>query len=168
MSRDQTAPNGVEAARTICLNMLAARPRTRSELSTRLAARGIADDVIGQILDRLGSAGLVDDASYAAAFVAGHSRGLSRGELVRRLEQKGVDRQISLDATGHIDTGSERAMAAGLVASKLRAMSDVDEPAKTRRLVAMLARRGFGSAICYSVVREVCGEFDDQFALQSE
>ena len=55
------------------------------------------------------------------------------------------------------DGDAEREAAGGLVDKKLRAMRSgrpVDRDAATRRLVSMLARKGYNSSVAYSVVRE--------------
>lgn len=78
-------------ARTICLRMLTAAPRTRAQLAEALAKRGIPDDVAQQVLDRLVTVGLIDDAAYAEAWVRSRheSRGLARRALVHELRRRG-------------------------------------------------------------------------------
>ena len=58
-----------EQARALCLRLLTARARTRSELEAQLAKRGYTDDVSGRVLDRLAVVGLVDDADFAEQWV---------------------------------------------------------------------------------------------------
>jgi len=56
-----------------------------------------------------------------------------------------------------VDSDAERIAASQLVDKKLRAMGSgrpVDRDTATRRLVGMLARKGYNSSVAYSVVRE--------------
>jgi regulatory protein len=48
------------------------------------------------------------------------------------------------------------------VAKKLRTMSRLDAPTKTRRLVGMLARKGYGAGLAMSVVREAVHADEDE------
>jgi regulatory protein len=69
-----------ELAREICLRQLAVRPRTRAELAAALHRRGIAEDVIEQVLDRYDEVGIINDEAFARAWVASrhHGKGLAR------------------------------------------------------------------------------------------
>jgi regulatory protein len=158
-----TDPTG--AARTVCLNLLTARARTRAELAEALAKREFPDEIATGVLDRLADVGLIDDADFAASFVAvrHRERGLARAEIVRQLEAKGVDREIAMQAADGIDDESERATARRLVDRKLRTMSSLDDVVKTRRLVGLLARKGYSASVCYSVVRDAVGDLADEF-----
>ena len=53
-----------EQARALCLRLLTARARTRSELQTHLDKRGYPGEVSTQVLDRLTQVGLLDDADF--------------------------------------------------------------------------------------------------------
>ena len=83
-----------EVARTIALRKLAARARTRYELDQALQAKNVPPSVKDAVLDRMQEVGLVDDASFAADWVASRQqrRHLSRRALRRELEAKGVER----------------------------------------------------------------------------
>jgi len=56
-----------------------------------------------------------------------------------------------------IEPDDERQAAARLVRRKLHSVRGVPEPARTRRLMGMLARRGYSSGLALSVVREELG-----------
>jgi regulatory protein len=45
-----------------------------------------------------------------------------------------------------------------LVRKKLRTLRGVDDTTATRRLVGMLARKGYGSGLAYAVVRDELAE----------
>ena len=75
--------------------------------------------------------------------------------LRRELREKGIDPQtIDVVLADQVVGDRERTTAAALVEARLRSMRDVDLDVATRRLVAMLARKGYSPSLSYSVVRE--------------
>ena len=147
----------------MCLRLLTARARTRAELAGQLAKRGYPDDVSARVLDRLTDVGLVDDAGFAEQWV--HSRRANAGKgkraLAAELHTKGVDNDVITSVLGGINPAAERGRAEQLVRARLRQenLSDADDARVSRRLVAMLARRGFDQTVAYDVVSaELAGE----------
>ena len=141
----------------LCLRLLTARARTRAELAGQLAKRGYPDDLSARVLDRLTDVGLVDDAGFAEQWV--HSRRANAGKgkraLAAELHTKGVDNDVITSVLGGINPAAERGRAEQLVRAKLRreTLGDDKTAARvSRRLVAMLARRGFGQTMAYDVV----------------
>ncbi len=140
----------------MCLRLLTARARTRAELAGQLARRGYPDDVAGRVLDRLASAGLIDDAAFAEQWVRSRHRYAGRGRraLAAELRRKGVDDEVAAEALGEVDAAAERVRAEELVRKRLRREDlDGDRTKVARRLVAMLARRGYHQTMAYDVVR---------------
>ncbi|HEX5597717.1 MAG TPA: regulatory protein RecX, partial [Micromonosporaceae bacterium] len=99
---DSQAPprDEAEVAREICLRQLAVRPRSRAELATALARRGISDEVATQVLDRYDEVGMIDDAAFARAWVSSRhqGRGLARRALANELRQRGIDADTASEA----------------------------------------------------------------------
>jgi regulatory protein len=155
-------PSREEQARALCLRLLTARARTRAELAGQLAKRGYPDDVSTRVLDRLSGVGLVDDAGFAEQWV--HSRRANAGKgkraLAAELHTKGVDNDVITSVLGGINPAAERGRAEQLVRTRLRREKLSDDDARVaRRLVAMLARRGFDQTMAYDVVSaELAGE----------
>ena len=157
-------PSREEQARALCLRLLTARARTRAELAGQLAKRGYPDDVSSRVLDRLAGVGLIDDTDFAEQWV--HSRlanaGKGKRALAAELHTKGVDNAVITSVLGAINPAAERGRAEELVRKKLRRETLTDEAADarvTRRLVGMLARRGFAQSMAYDVVSvELAGE----------
>jgi regulatory protein len=151
-------PKRDEQAHDLCLRLLTARARTRAELAGKLADKGYPDDVSNRVLDRLAQVGLVDDAGFAEQWVASRHRTAGKGKraLAAELRNKGVDNELITAALADIDAGAERQRAEQLVADKLRReklVDDRDAEAKVvRRLVGMLARRGYGPSMALDVV----------------
>jgi regulatory protein len=145
-----------EQARALCLRLLTARARTRAELSGQLAKRGYPDDVSDRVLDRLAHVGLVDDVDFAEQWVQSRRVNAGKGKraLAAELRTKGVDSDVITAALAGIDAGAERLRAEQLVRDKLRRekLCDGDDPKVMRRLVGMLARRGYGQSLAVDVI----------------
>ena len=145
-----------EQARALCLRLLTARARTRAELDAQLAKRGYPDDVTVLVLDRLTAVGLIDDADFAEQWVRSRRLNAGKGKraLAAELRTKGVDDEVINGVLADIDAGAERQRAEDLVRNKLRRerLDDGDAVKVMRRLVAMLARRGYSQSMAFEVV----------------
>jgi regulatory protein len=153
-----TSESQDEQARTLCLRLLTARARTRAELAGQLVKRRYPDDVAERVLDRLAEVGLIDDQDFAEQWVRSRHANAGKGKraLASELRTKGLDDEVIADALADIDAGAERTRAEQLVADKLRRerlADDTDDLKITRRLVAMLARRGYGQSMAFDVVK---------------
>jgi regulatory protein len=146
-----------EQARNLCLRLLTARARTRAELEGRLAKRGYPDDVSARVLDRMAQVGLVDDADFAEQWVRSRRANAGKGKraLAAELRTKGLDDDVITAALTGIDAGAERERAEQLVRDKLRRekLGDDDDTRVARRLVGMLARRGYSQTMAFDVVK---------------
>jgi regulatory protein len=151
-----------EQARALCLRLLTARSRTRAELAGQLTKRGYPDDVSNRVLDRLAGVGLVDDTDFAEQWVQSRraNSGKSRRALAAELHTKGVDNQVIDTVLAGIDAGADRERAEQLVRRKLRReVLSEDDTKVTRRLVGMLARRGYSQTVaCEVVLGELAAE----------
>jgi regulatory protein len=146
-------------ARKILLDQLSIKARSRRELEDRLARRNVPEDVAGRLLDRFEEVGLVDDEAFARAWVEGRqrSRGLARTALAVELRRKGVADETAKTVLAEVDPGDEEETARVLVRKKLRSMRGLEEQVAVRRLVGMLARKGYSSGVAYAVVRAELG-----------
>jgi regulatory protein len=151
-----------EQARALCLRLLTARARTRDELARQLLKRGYPDDVSRRVLDRLTEVGLIDDADFAEQWVRSRRINAGKGKrvLAAELRRKGVDNEVIDEALADIDAGAERQRAEQLVADKLRRerLDDGDDTKVARRLVGMLARRGYSQTMAFDVVKVALAE----------
>ncbi|TDH47955.1 recombination regulator RecX [Mycobacterium eburneum] len=149
-------PNREEQARALCLRLLTARARTRAELEAQLTKRGYPDEVSNRVLDRLAAVGLIDDADFAEQWVRSRREHAGKGKraLAAELRTKGVDDEVIAAALDDLDADAERDRAEQLVRAKLRRekLDDSDDLRVRRRLVAMLARRGYSQSMAYAVV----------------
>lgn len=156
-------------AKDVCLRLLTERARSRAELDQKLTQKGYPRAVIDAVLDRLAEVGLVDDAAFAEQWV--HSRhtysGRGRRALATELRRKGIDQQTSSEALSQVSADDERERAAELVRKKLARttpddIADRDDRERLmRRLVGMLARRGYSAGLSFAVVKDELGGLGD-------
>jgi regulatory protein len=179
---ERSAADQATAARDQCIRLLAVRPRTRAELDTALRRRGYDDDVIAEVLDRYSDVGMIDDEAFARAWVTSrhHSKGLARRALAGELRRKGVGDDDVGAALEDLDGDTEVETARALVERRLRAersasrrarpgraaaTADGDASAEredrqraqatlVRKLVGVLARKGYPAGLAYRVVKE--------------
>ncbi|MEE1621971.1 regulatory protein RecX [Zafaria sp. Z1313] len=159
--RSGAAADPEAQARAIVLRQLTGSAKSRRQLEDKLAARGISPAVAGGVLDRFEELGLVDDATFAASWVAGRSRsrGLARTALRRELAEKGIDPELAEAALEQLDDEDEDEQARELVRKRLRTGSaGGDRDTQLRRLVGMLARKGHAPGRAYRVASEVLDE----------
>ena len=171
VAREEAAAAEVEAdpeavARRILLDTLTGQARTRRELADKLAKRGVPDDIAGRLLDRFTEVGLIDDAAFARQWVESRqrTRGLAPRALAQELRRKGVGDEETKAALEQVGEDDQRTAARALVDKKLRSLRNVDTETATRRLAGLLARKGYGPGVAFSVVREALAEKDDEMS----
>ncbi len=147
---DGEAPStDADACREAALRLLERSRRTRADLARRLADRGFAAATVDEVLERLEHVGLVDDAEYARAFLAGRWGRRPSGwkRLQQELRARGVDEADVREARARIEEREgevdEVAAARKLVARAARRYERLEPRVRAQRLYALLARRGF-------------------------
>nr|WP_245627558.1 recombination regulator RecX [Actinomadura oligospora] len=155
-TREQSAGDPEAKAREICLRLLTGSPRTRAQLADALRRKDIPDEVAEQVLGRFTDVGLIDDEAFAQMWVQSRhaGRGLGRRALAAELRRRGVDNEIVSEAVEALDSEQEERRAYELVMRKLSATRGVERTKRVRRLVGMLARKGYPPGMAYRVVKE--------------
>ncbi|HEY2575354.1 MAG TPA: regulatory protein RecX [Streptosporangiaceae bacterium] len=139
-----------------CLRLLTAAPRTRAQLDQALSRRQVPQQAADAVLDRLARAGLINDTMFARAWVESrhHSRGLARRALTAELRQRGVGDDDVQDAIAELTPEQEEAAARRLVMAKLPTTRGRPLDTRVRRLMGLLARKGYPPGMAYRVVRD--------------
>ncbi len=108
------------------------------------------------MLGRFTEVGLIDDATFANAWVESrhHGRGLGRRALAAELNQRGVERDEIQAAVAKLSPETELATARALVERRLAGTASLPAQVRLRRLVGMLARKGYPAGLAYRVVRD--------------
>ncbi|MCC9206193.1 recombination regulator RecX [Arthrobacter sp. zg-Y769] len=154
-------------AKAIVLRQLTASPKSRRQLETKLAEREIPSDAAAAVLDRFEEVQLVDDAEFARLWVRSRSqsKSLARGALQRELAEKGIAPDLAAEALEQLSADDELEAARALARKKLQASADLSDRAvrdkQTRRLVGMLARKGYSPSLGFRVAAEVISEARD-------
>jgi regulatory protein len=153
-SEEMRDPESV--ARGICLRALTGAPKTRQQLADLLAKADVPDDAAEAVLDRYVEVGLIDDAAFARAWVSSRQagRGLARRALSAELRAKGIEPEVAAVAVEAVGDDDEREAARRLVERKLGGVRRLDRVTATRRLMGMLARKGYNGGLAAAVVRE--------------
>jgi len=143
-------------ARLICVRLLTGQPRTREELARALARRGVPGEAAGRVLGRFAEVGLIDDKAFADAWVESRhaGRGLGRRTLTAELRRRGVDDRTVTDAMAGLDPDTELQTARALVRRRLPSTAGLTPPVRVRRLLGLLARKGYPSAVALRALRE--------------
>jgi len=152
-----------QRARAICLRLLTFRPRTRAELADALRRRGVRDEIAAAVLERFSEVGMIDDAAFARAWVTSrhHGRGLAGPVLAAELRRRGVASETVKQALKELDQDTEETTARALVQRRLRVVQKGPPEAAFRRLVGMLARKGYPAGLAVRVVREALAEQEE-------
>lgn len=143
-------------AKDACLRLLTDRARSRAELADRLATKGFSPEIANKALDRLTEVGLIDDAAFAQQWVYSRHTYSGKGKkaLAQELRRKGVAQEEADEALSTITPDDELSRATDLVRRKIRSLpANLDRDKATRRLVGMLARRGYNPGTAYTVVK---------------
>ncbi|MBP2217524.1 regulatory protein RecX [Arthrobacter sp. CAN_C5] len=148
-------------ARSIVLRQLTLAPKSRHQLASKLAEREVPDKVAAAVLDRFEEVELIDDAEFAMMWVRSRAatRSLARSALKRELAGKGIHGDLAEDALAQVSDDEEREAAEQLVRRKYRPLASAGDRAsrdkETRRLVSMLARKGYSPSLAFGVVKAV-------------
>lgn len=144
----------VENAHQRVLGLLARRPRSESELRQAMQRRKVEEGVQVEVIERLRTAGWVDDAAFAAAWVENRDSFRPRSAIGLRAElrRKGVGRdEIETALKEHDEVGAARAV---LERAAQRWKTQSWEEFRLRGR-AYLARQGFAYDTVSRVVRDV-------------
>ena len=159
MRVDPTEMTEVEAAsfaRAILVRKLTDRAHSRADLAQALALKHVPAEVAGAVLDKFEDAGLINDEEFARSWVQSRqrSKGLAHKVLAMELRRKGVAEEIAREALSELDPDAERQAAHRLVQKKLGSMQGLDQQVQIRRLVGLLARKGYAPQVAFEVVRQ--------------
>lgn len=158
---DHQAEDAKRQVRHRALLLLDQRARSRHELQERLVSLDFDTRVIADVLDELEQSRLVNDHDFAMEWVRQRHelRGKSRSVLDQELQRKGISPEHRAAALEQVDDDAEYHCARELAAKKARQITkppaDYAEQEKyLRRIVGVLARRGFASGMSFAIAKE--------------
>ena len=152
-----------DAAKQVLLRRLSHAPRTRKELAKDLKDKDISDEVANVALDRFEEVGLINDQDLASNYVSSQyeRKGLGKNALRRQLRAKGVSDDVALEAISQISDDQEFQAAFALACKKIRSLQRDDAKTQLRKIVGVLARKGYSSNLAFSVAKEVIKDLPD-------
>ena len=157
-----------DAAKQVLLRRLSNAPRTRKELAKDLKDKDISDDVANLALERFEEVGLINDQALASNYVSSqHERkGLGKNALRQQLRAKGVSDDVALEAVSQISEDQEFQAAFALACKKIRSLQRDDAKTQLRKIVGVLARKGYSSNLAFRVAKEVITDLPDGLPLE--
>jgi len=152
-----------DAAKQVLLRRLSHAPRTRKELAKDLKDKDISDEVANVALDRFEEVGLINDQALASNYVSSqHERkGLGKNALRQQLRSKGISDDMALEAISQISDDQEFQAAFALACKKIRSLQRDDAKTQLRKIVGVLARKGYSSNLAFRVAKEVISDLPD-------
>jgi regulatory protein len=146
-----------DIAREAAVRLLAMRERSKGELLLRLTRRGVKPDKAERLVSDLARSGAVDDTRFAGLVARSIVRDKPAGaRLIRaKLREKRVDPETASAAAAEALAGRDPLSdALALARSRLKSLGPrLDNQTRARRLLGLLARRGFDSQTAMSAVR---------------
>lgn len=152
--------NDADAAREAALRLLERSLRTRNDVARRLRDQGFETTIVDRVLDRLADVGLVDDAEYARAFLAGRWGRRPSGwrRLQMELRARGVSDEAVVRGRALVEAQSgapdEVAAAKRVIAQAARRYAALEPRVRRQRLWALLSRRGFDGDVIEQALRD--------------
>lgn len=160
------AAEGLQAAKRAALQLLERRPRTEKEIRDKLREKEFSEEEIGQTLEALRSARLLDDKAFARTFIRDQISLHPKGPLAikQRLLVLGVDKQTVENALKEVFqeiSEDDVALEAARRFLRTAARRHSDPHGQRRKLSAFLAARGFSWSVIADVVARSLGPLDN-------
>lgn len=158
-----------QIAKQVLLRRLSNAPRTRKELAQDLKKKKIEEDIAQIALDRFEELGLINDQTFSENYVSTthERRKLGKKALKQQLRSKGVSEEIANQAISQISEDDEFKAALALALKKIRSIQQDDPQGQIRKIVGLLARKGYSSTLSFQVAKEVVNDFPDGLTINS-
>jgi regulatory protein len=144
------------------LRLLEHRPRSEEEIHRKLVGKGISEEAIQHVIERLRRSNLVNDEQFAQAWVENRStfRPRSRKALQFEMRQKGLSTPAIEQALATLEIDEEE-LAYQAALKQSRKLHHLEKFDFRHKLSAFLARRGFGYETIAPVVERIWNEINE-------
>lgn len=157
---DYEREEALAPVRRRALRLLDQRARSEQELRQRLIQSEFPAALVDEVVESLRTSGLIDDRNFAHEWVRQRARrrGKSKSFLDRELKEKGVSEADRRSALAQISDEDQHAVAEALAEKKARELKEppagyAEYTRVLRRVVGVLARRGFPQGMCMQIAR---------------
>lgn len=145
------------------LKVLTAASQTEVGLSRKLVRAGYEADIVTAVVERLKSAGYLDDRAYAESLSRRRTaRGRGARLIASELRQKGVSSEIVEETIRGLDREVGGQQAKDLALKLLTRHADMPGAQLRRRVEAQLMRRGYPNAVVHDAYREALRELSEE------
>jgi len=156
----------IERTRLAALRILEARACSAAELNERLKKRKLAAAAIEHVVGRLVETGVVNDERLAEHVVERELRSRPAGDALLRgkLEARSVDGDIASAAVGRVSSQHTELERATELANRtaLALSRRLDQHARWRRVLSVLARRGFDEDVAVEAAEAALGPIPEE------
>ena len=130
------------------------RLRSKDEVRRRLSRAGADENTIEQVIERLTSVGLLDDASFSEAWVESRLRSSPRSKrmIAWELQKRGVDANTVKASLAEV---SDDASAFDAASKRFPRLAGLPPLEQKRKLIAHLASKGFDFETAQEAVDKV-------------
>jgi regulatory protein len=138
----------------LALAALSRKERTEAEMAEWLRKRGVGEDELADVLERLATAGALDDDRYARLFAEDKRElsGWGPDRIAEALRARGVGNG-PIEAALAVESPQDARVRA--VAVLRDGGADVGDDAGRGKALALLARRGFPLELSYDAIRDL-------------
>ncbi|ASK61057.1 recombination regulator RecX [Virgibacillus phasianinus] len=153
----------VHKSYTLTINFLSYRMRTKKEIHDYLIKKEVDEEPIKQIMDRLTSEGLLDDAMFADAFVRTRIQTSIKGPMLvkKELMEKGVSQQIAAKAIELYTFDVQLEKTNKWINKKLNKQGRESFKKQLQQLQGTLMQKGFEQDVIKEAIADLGDEKDD-------
>ena len=144
--REWLLPRQYPMALNDAVALLAQRAHASGEIRRKLERKLYMEDTIEMVLYKLEKERLLDDEAFAQEWAASRARcQVGRSRILQELRMKGIPQEMAGAALEALDAEEGDAAAAALARKLIRRYSsEVDERKAMQKMLAAMARRGYG------------------------
>jgi regulatory protein len=149
--------DAIEVAYQRALRYLDFRERSSNEVQKYLTKNDIAEKTVEEVINRLKSAGLVDDKRFARMWIENRNEYRPRSLRALKMEMRhhGIEEELIDQSLGSVD---EQEMAYQAAKKYARKLENLDWQEFRQKLYGYLGRRGFNYETSADVIRKVWDE----------
>ena len=144
--------------------LLAQRARASGEIRQKLRRKLYMEDTIEMVLYKLEKERFLDDEAFARDWAASRARSqIGRSRILQELRMKGIPQEMAEEALEELDE-EEGDEAAAALARKLlkRYVKEEDQRKAMQKLLAAMARRGYGYEASRRAVETAIEQMQDE------